>query len=278
MLSITAFVVSASAIGQSFDDVVEQYRQIHANKAAYVAAGVLQALAVALLAPVLRFLYKVTAYRREQTPGALLSLGTLAPLGLGILAVAGTVTQLGVVDRVVDALPLPLEVAEDVAQDERAGGASVAIGIGGSIAALTIAAVLILLNQNARRAGVLSNFLGIIGIIVGVFLVIGPLIGQVLGPVPIVQWFWLGALALLFLGRWPGGRPPAWRTGEEEPWPSAAELRQQAGDGSSDGRSRAPEPEPADEDEPDEELEEDEAAPAAPGHPRSKKRKRKRKR
>ena len=32
---------------------------------------------------------------------------------------------------------------------------------------------------------------------------------------------WLGGLTVLYLGRRPGGDPPAWSTGREEPWPSA---------------------------------------------------------
>jgi hypothetical protein len=44
---------------------------------------------------------------------------------------------------------------------------------------------------------------------------------------PVVQCFWLLLLAALFLGRWPNGQPPAWRTGNAEPWPSAASVRDQ---------------------------------------------------
>jgi hypothetical protein len=40
--------------------------------------------------------------------------------------------------------------------------------------------------------------------------------------------FWLGALGALFLGRWPGGRGPAWETGEAVPWPTMAETRERA--------------------------------------------------
>ena len=36
------------------------------------------------------------------------------------------------------------------------------------------------------------------------------------GPL-IVQLFWLVAIGVLFLGRWPGGRGPAWETGEADP-------------------------------------------------------------
>jgi hypothetical protein len=48
---------------------------------------------------------------------------------------------------------------------------------------------------------------------------------QLTGISAVIQAFWLGALGALFLGRWPGGRGPAWESGEAEPWPSAAQRR-----------------------------------------------------
>lgn len=257
---------------------------IQADRGGYLFAGLLQALGVAVLVFVLRYLYRVIKYRREELPRGVLPLATFAPPALGLLALAGTFQRLDAVERVTAKLPLPPDVAIELSKDEQATGGAVIVGILGSIAALSIAAAFILLSQNARKAGVLSNFIGIIGIIVGVFLVLGPLLGSVLGPIPIVQWFWLGALAALFLGYWPGGRPPAWETGEEEPWPSAQEIREQrateaeerGGGRTRRGRRPAREPEPEPDDEPDED--EPDAEPAAPAHPRSKKRKRKRKR
>jgi hypothetical protein len=41
----------------------------------------------------------------------------------------------------------------------------------------------------------------------------------------IIQAFWLGAMGALYLGNWPGGRGPAWDSGEPQPWPSAAQKR-----------------------------------------------------
>jgi hypothetical protein len=64
----------------------------------------------------------------------------------------------------------------------------------------------------------LTRFLGYLGIIGGVLTII-PLV-----PIPIVEAYWLLALAYLLSGRWPSGVPPAWSTGKAEPWPS----RQQA--------------------------------------------------
>jgi hypothetical protein len=75
-----------------------------------------------------------------------------------------------------------------------------------------------MISLNAMRAGLLSRFMGILGIFVGVLLVIP--IG-----VQILQLFWFAALGLLFLDRWPGGRGPAWSSGEAIPWPGAAEQR-----------------------------------------------------
>ena len=59
------------------------------------------------------------------------------------------------------------------------------------------------------RVGLLTRFMGVLGIICGALIVL-----PILSPLPIVQTFWLGAMALLLLGRWPNGVPPAWSTGE----------------------------------------------------------------
>src|SRR5436190_17605633 len=65
------------------------------------------------------------------------------------------------------------------------------------------------------RAGLLSRFMGVLGLILGALFVL-PLIAS-----PIIQLFWLLALGALFMGLWPGaGRGPAWESGEAEPWPT----------------------------------------------------------
>jgi hypothetical protein len=69
------------------------------------------------------------------------------------------------------------------------------------------------------RAGLLTRFMGVLGIICGAALVLLP-------QNPIVV-FWLLALALLFARRWPPGMPPAWETGRAEPWPSSTEVAEQ---------------------------------------------------
>jgi hypothetical protein len=85
----------------------------------------------------------------------------------------------------------------------------------------TIGLAFVLMALHAMRVGLLTRFMGVLGIIVGLLFII-PLESRL----PLVKVFWLLALGVLFLGRWPGGLPPAWVTGEAQPWPSQQEIRE----------------------------------------------------
>jgi hypothetical protein len=264
--------------GGQTDDVVEELIDANERADSLLASGILEGISVALLALVLPYLYRVVKYRRDQLPRALRTLSIAAPLALGAIAIAFTVQQINSVEAVTAQLPLAPPDASDLLREEQRKSSAALIAILGTLAALSLAAVMILLSQGARRAGVLSNFIGIIGIIVGGAFVIGPLIGSFLGPVPVVLWFFTGAIAALAVGRWPGGRPPAWETGEEEPWPSPQELRAQRDAEAMERRERKEaeeaEAEPAGEPAAARAVEE----PGTPAHPRSKKRKKKKRR
>ena len=86
---------------------------------------------------------------------------------------------------------------------------------------LLLAVGFVMVSLNAMRVGLLTRFLGFLGIIGGVLTLF------VITPVPIVQFYWLAAVAYLFTGRWPSGVPPAGRSGRAERWPSAQQARQQ---------------------------------------------------
>ncbi|MGI8864450.1 MAG: hypothetical protein ACR2JH_08650 [Solirubrobacteraceae bacterium] len=110
----------------------------------------------------------------------------------------------------------------------------------GQAAALLLAVGFVLIALQAMRVGLLTRFMGYLGIFTGV-LVLFP-IGS---PVPVVQGFWLLALAYLFSGRWPNGVPPAWRSGQAEKWPSSAELREQRTRAAGGGGRSKPSPKPS---------------------------------
>src|SRR3954471_8404362 len=62
-------------------------------------------------------------------------------------------------------------------------------------AALALTVGIVLVSLNGMRAGLLTRFMGALGIVVGVFQVL-----QVGSSLPLVQTFWLGGLAILFAG------------------------------------------------------------------------------
>jgi len=105
-----------------------------------------------------------------------------------------------------------------------------------------LAIALVMVSLNAMRVGLLTRFLGYLGIIGGVLTII-PLV-----PIPIVEAYWLLALAYLLSGRWPSGVPPAWSSGRAEPWPprqpAGATRGQAAGRGARARGKPAPTPAP----------------------------------
>jgi hypothetical protein len=127
----------------------------------------------------------------------------------------------------------------DAANDITASGLTVFATILGLPGALALALGLVFVGLNAMRTGLLTRFMGVLAIITGVL--------QILpfgGPLPVVQSFWLLMLAVLFAGQWPGGVPPAWRTGKAEPWPSSAQIREQRAKAAAERRGETHEAEP----------------------------------
>jgi hypothetical protein len=102
----------------------------------------------------------------------------------------------------------------------------------GQLAALLLAVGFVLVSLNAMRVGLLSRFMGYLGIFAGVLVLF-----QVT-QVPIVQAYWLLAFGYLVSGRWPTGVPPAWRSGRAEPWPSSQEMRARRVGAGANGRAK----------------------------------------
>jgi hypothetical protein len=108
------------------------------------------------------------------------------------------------------------------AHDALRSGVLVAMQFVGFIGTLSLALAFVLISLGAMRVGLLTRFMGFLGVIVGILLIF-PLFGP---SAFVVEAFWLAALGVLFLRRWPSGLPPAWVTGGGEPWPSQQAVRE----------------------------------------------------
>jgi hypothetical protein len=100
-------------------------------------------------------------------------------------------------------------------------------------AVLGLVVMMIYVPLQAQRVGLLSRFFGSFGMALGASMILilpVALLGVLL---------WVGYLGLLIAGRVPGGRPPAWETGEAVPWLRPGEDASSAagGEGAIEGRA-----------------------------------------
>jgi hypothetical protein len=229
-----------------------QLAYIHDKQSTLILGGVILAIGYFALIPVLGYLYRATKARRPELPRAMLILALIGPALLGVAAI---VFQIGLTQKAgdfVNSTNHTRQAVDDVTDSGLLRGVQI-LNLPGT---LCLAFGLVLLALNAMRVGLLTRFMGVLGIICGAALVLLP-------QNPVVV-FWLLALAVLFARRWPQGMPPAWEQGVAVPWPSATEVAEQRAAARGGAPNRASE---------DEEV--SESGPAAT-HPTSKKRKRKR--
>jgi hypothetical protein len=199
--------------------------------------SVVQGLAALCLIPVFYYLFRATIHRVPQMPRWFVYLLFLGPVLYAVAQVLGAVQRIDVAEmfaaqdytledtdpeRLAEQCPaIRGELGDDCAQELLADNASFATALPSLLGSVLVAFMYVMVPLRARRAGLLSPFMAILGVVAGVLLVL-----QLVPLVPIViQAFWLGAIGALFLGNWPGGRGPAWETGNADPWPTAAERR-----------------------------------------------------
>lgn len=238
-------VRQAVALADRPDDEAEFLTAIQDNGGAFIASSAIQALSFLTLAGALYYLARALVGRRPELPGGIVWLAVLGPVLLAVAGVLSDLDRLDIADQFVASGPQGEQRAEDLLDDR--GVLAVALGFAGTLA---LALAFVFYCINAMRVGLLTRFMGIVGAIIGGLYVLPILSGPL-----VIEMFWLVALGVLFLGRWPGGRGAAWETGEAGEWPSATarrrrELAAEAPPGDDDREPQlTPDSEPGDADE-----------------------------
>jgi hypothetical protein len=205
-----------------------QLEYIHHKAGQLVLGGVILGIGYFALIPALGYLYRAAKARRPELPRAAIVLALIGPALLGVAAI---VFQIALTTKAGD-FANSADHTRKAVDDVTKGGLLRGVQILNLPGTLCLAFALVLLSLNAMRAGLLTRFMGVLGVICGAALVLLP-------QNPIVV-FWLLALALLFARRWPPGMPPAWETGRAEPWPSSTQVAEQR----AAARAQPSEPEP----------------------------------
>jgi hypothetical protein len=187
------------------------YRDHQGSQYVSAACSVIGAIAIAF---VLDFLYRATRARNPALPRQIRPLPWIGGFGVAVFTIAYQVALAVNVDH------FATQGSQTYAEARKAIDAGVPPWLG-LFVQLALALAIVMISINAMRVGLLTRFLGYLGVISGALFVLAFV------PIPIVQVYWLGALAMLFAGRSPNGTPPAWQSGESMPWPSPAEMREQ---------------------------------------------------
>lgn len=215
IFTLAGSLVGRIAAGAPPDNLPAAMLFYHENQASQYVSAACSVIGAILIAVVLDFLYRATRARNPELPWQIRPLPWVGGIGVAVFTIAYQVS-LGV-----NVEHFATEGSQTYEEARKAIEAGVPPAVG-LVVQLALALAIVLISVNAMRVGLLTRFLGYLGVISGALFVLA------LVPVPIVQVYWLGALAMLFVGRSVSGAPPpAWQSGEAMPWPSAAEMREQ---------------------------------------------------
>lgn len=235
---VLAAIIVASQIGGSSGDS-ELLRNVEQQRSAQLISSILQAIGVGLLAAPLYYLFRAANARSETMRGQLVGLVVAAPLFLAGLAIFSGLSNLHAASEfVANEVPRLMEkgvalnsdradeIAGDLIAEAPLRPLAAGFGIGGQLG-FVIAMFYTCLN--AMRVGLLTRFWGSLG--------------MALGAVSILFFqfalLWFVYLGILLLGRVPGGKPPAWESGEAIPWPTPGEKASQELESGDDEDSRS---------------------------------------
>ena len=228
--SLTA-ATQEGALGGQTSQAVAHWEFYDDQALVVLAATGVIALGYIAMGWALAYLGVATRARRPEMPKIFVYL----PIVAGVLqAISAIVFTIALNQSVSDFLADGRTV--DQAVDIGTNGTAVFAQVLGLPGALGLALSVVLISLNAMRIGLLTRFLGVLGMIVGALLVLQLPVAM------IVLAFWLVMLAVLFLGKWPQ-QPPAWASGEPRPWPTSADVRAERQKAMA-ARRGEPEPEP----------------------------------
>jgi hypothetical protein len=199
-----------------------------------IAGSVLVAIAFAAIVLALSFLLDATVFRRPQINRAARPLVLAGGLGFAAFSVISQVFLAIRTHSFATGHDFTAHAAEAVNHNAPYEVMAYLTPLTG----LALAAGVIVTMLAAVRVGLVPRWMGMFGGVAAVLLLLPT------AALDLIPAFWLVALGILLMGRWPGGDPPAWAAGEARPWPTASEQRAQreAHAGGANGRRRRGKP------------------------------------
>jgi len=184
----------------------------------------LRALSLVLVIALVWFLFRAVKGRNPATSPWIPRLGTVGFIAVAVVTVLGFYEVRDIGREFLASGPRTLDRAEELLDHARDDGSLGTINLTTFAASFMTGVWVSLASLESMRVGLLTRFLGVFGIGAGLATAISFPIGAYL------FLGWLGSVALLAAGYWPGGRPPAWDEGRAVSLEEAnrAEMAQRA--------------------------------------------------
>ncbi|HWF55645.1 MAG TPA: hypothetical protein VG223_13485 [Solirubrobacteraceae bacterium] len=217
MMLVAAAIIQLGGVHTKVEELTLDLITEHKRFPVDLIGACVNSIGLVAVAITLNFVYTIS---KARNPEIKTFIRWLAVVGGGLSAITAIVYAVVIASKANDFVGHGAETYQQ-ANALTSSGLVVALPLIAQFASLLLTGGFVWIALNAMRVGLLTRFMGYLGIFAGV-LVLFP-IGS---PVPVVQGFWLLALSYLFTGRWPSGMPRAWATGQLERWPTNAEMRE----------------------------------------------------
>lgn len=180
---------------------------IHEHKLAYILSWFFLAIGSLLVAPVLLHIALAARSRSTAVPKVMQVMAIAGPAIVAIVLPLFTITQVAASNDFWDGGVHTLAAAKDALDNTGVHLTTIFY----QVAQLFLAVAWVMVGVYGMRVGLLSKLVGFVAIAIAAANVLAPPLAAVL------QVFWIGALAIMLLGRL-DQRPPAWALGRPVPW------------------------------------------------------------
>jgi hypothetical protein len=174
-----------------------------------IVGAALDMLGLVAIAVLLYWLHSIATARRPELKIFVRYAATAGAVLSAVMAIAYTVVVAGKAHDFVTSGNQGYPEADHLTSS----GIVVALPLLLELGTLLLAVGTVFTALSAMRVGLTTRMVGYVGVVAGALFLF-----PVGGLVPLVQGFWLAALAVTLARRWPSGDPPAWEAGVAVPW------------------------------------------------------------
>lgn len=217
VVTFAALPIGARDAGQTAGESDDRtfLLDIGASGDGQLAALILRVAGLALVMGLVFFLYDAI---KRRSPTHYRWLPLLGAASIVVLTICTIYTFFQVRDigrEFIGSGPRTLDRAQDLLEAGRQEGLRRFVNVVQGISGLLFGVWISITSLEAMRVGLLTRFLGVFGIGTGLASAVG------IPVAPALFIAWIGSVAFLAIGYWPGGRPPAWDSGRAVGWDEA---------------------------------------------------------